>query len=141
MLRATLVDGKLTEKDQQSLQVILSRFTGTVAITVQDYKRIRSSKQNRAYWKLLEILADMHKDYSAPQYHEIFKCAFLPRAIVKVGNREVEVIGTTKKLSTVQFSDYLERIRSEVAIQWQISLPEIEEIQALVGVDDVFYPS
>lgn len=129
MLKALVIDGVLEERSEQAFKDLVRRHKGLVTISIRPYSKQRSSEQNALYWQLLTILADEVPDYAAPQWHEIFKTMFAPRAVVKVGDKSFEVVGTTQKMSTKQFTIYMDRIRSEVAEQFGFQLPTREELE------------
>jgi hypothetical protein len=129
MLKALVIDGVLEERSEQAFKDLVRRHKGLVTISIRPYSKQRSVDQNALYWQLLTILADEVPDYAPKQWHEIFKTMFAPRAVVKVGSKSLEIVGTTQKMSTKQFTIYMDRIRAEVAEQFGFQLPTVEELE------------
>jgi hypothetical protein len=89
-----------------------------VSITIKELKRGRSLSQNNFYFGcvvpvIVELLREYGNDADCDIAHEFLKSSFLPpagRKRVKVGKVIVESLSTTW-LSTIDFEEYLERIR------------------------------
>lgn len=58
--------------------------------------------------------------------HEYFKRKLLPPQFIKVLGREVKLPASTSKLSKIELSEYVERIRAEVAL-FGISIPDPDD--------------
>lgn len=98
------------------------------SVEVTEYVKNRTSEQNRAYWGVwLAHLAE-GTDYPAKAWHEYFKKNFLPVDIYEINGMVVEDKPSTKKLTTKQFSEYIEHIYKHCAEEFGIYLPEIDNV-------------
>lgn len=88
---------------------------------------VRSLKQNRFYWGVyLETLAE-HTGHTPEELHDILKNMFLPREFATIGKLEIEVVKSTKKLTTAEFAKYLRQIEAFANSELGIRLPEPNE--------------
>ena len=96
-----------------------------VLVEIKLIKNIRSLRANNYYWALLEIIG---KDlgYHSDELHALFKGLYLPRREIKLGKKSYFLAGSTALLTTVEFMNYIERIRQEMALQG-ILLPDASE--------------
>jgi hypothetical protein len=90
---------------------------GRYEVTIQS-KNNRSDQQNKYYWSgLIPAVKEGLKEIgyreitTAEQTHELMKFMFLKKQIVNENTGEVlETIGSTTKLSTTEFNEYIDRI-------------------------------
>ena len=114
---------KLDNDDYYRFQ--LSKFKDErVKIEIESLGK-RTLPQNRYMWGILGIISETC-GHTPEELHEIFKKMFLPKEFKKWRGREIEIPGSTAKLSKGDFILYIERIRAEVA-EMQISLPSPED--------------
>jgi len=116
----------------QAIAAALRAFEGKwIAISIKERKRGRSNSQNRFYRGcvvpvIVELLREYGNDADCDIAHEFLKSSFLPpagRKRVKVGKVIVESLSTTW-LSTIDFEEYVERIRVFAAEHnYQINYP------------------
>lgn len=97
-------------------------MSGEVEVTVGRRKTRRSDKQNRLLWAYYEIISNETGQGSAEEIHEYMKRKFLPPVIIKTKWGEMKVPGSTTKLSSIEFGNYLDRINALV----QIPIPVLE---------------
>lgn len=84
----------------------------------------RTSRQNSLYWGVYIPTCADHFGYFPEEMHEEFKLIFNPRdSKLSPGSR---VGGTTTKLSTKEFTQYLEKIQIWAQTEHGIELPEME---------------
>lgn len=87
----------------------MARAGKPLTVTVEESKR--SQAQNRAYWRLLNQIADdawlSGNRYSADCWHEHFKRRFI--GIEELPNGGDKGISTTS-LTVAEFTDYLEKV-------------------------------
>ena len=55
-------------------------------------------------------------------FHDYYKAKYLGRNI-ELRGRLVHVIGSTTELNTIQMTDYLNKIQSDAAVEFGITLP------------------
>lgn len=119
-------DGELNPSFNQSQSMtgyLHSRNGQAVVVKFSRPVTRRSLNQNRLYWGVyLEVLAE-HTGHSAEELHEIMKEMFLPRKLVAIGSREVEVRKSTTELSTDEFNLYLLRIEAWSSQEMGVTIP------------------
>jgi hypothetical protein len=120
---AEIRKGKLCVKNAGEFSAALSRFRdGPVMVTVERKYANRSQKQNKYWWGVCLALVSEHTGYTPEEMHEVAKAKFLPKSMAFAdGNGEVrdELVlgGTTTRLDTVQFGEFIEQFR-----QWAATL-------------------
>lgn len=112
----------------------LKMFTGKrVTVTIELFRRQRTSPQNRYYWRVLVggIRDQMVSDgweLSKDEVHELMKGKYLVQEKFNTQTGEVlQTIGSTAALSTVEFSQYNENVRRWAAETIGLTLPEPNE--------------
>lgn len=105
-----------------------------VEILIRKRKRFRSTNQNRFYHGVVipSIKYAMESKgfliNSNEQIHELLKFKFLKGEILNVPTGElIETIGSTTKLSTMDFEDYLTKIRAWASQYLECIIPEPNE--------------
>lgn len=98
---------------------------GRYKLIVKPMKQQRTLDQNSYYWGVvLPTIAD-ETGHDVNELHDIFKQRFLQRKTVTFNNKDYEVTGSSTDLSTQEFSEYIERIKAEMAL-FEIIIPEAE---------------
>jgi len=117
--RFKIIDGKMEELNRKLLQSHISRCApGKYVMTIEKDYPTRSSQENRYYWGLaLKIIGD-ELGYTPEECHTIFGEMFL--SYEKNGRRFVR---TTTKLKTVEFEEYIEKVRRFAAMELHVYLP------------------
>lgn len=79
-------------------------------VEIKDFKKNRSSQQNRYYFGIvLPLLADNYGD-AKTDFHEFLKRKFLMPRIVEIDGMRFEIMPSTSKLSTVDFNEFVEQV-------------------------------
>jgi hypothetical protein len=91
-------------------------------IEIKPYKKNRSLKQNRLYFKWMKIIGD-ELGYESEEVHAIMADKFLTDKFVEYGGKQIKQDKSTSRLNTKEFTDYLQRIDRFVAQQLGIVLP------------------
>ena len=114
------------------IPAIASLPDGPVELVVSRRKATRSAQANAYYWGV--VLEALHRltGYEPDELHDICKAKFLPKRVAFCdGNGEVVgdyvVGGTTTRLSTNEFYDYVERIRRWAADELNCPIPSPHE--------------
>ena len=86
------------------------------------YRKQRSNPQNAYYWGVvLPMIAD-ELGYDIDEIHDLMKLKFNKQ--VRQGTRgEMALPGSTTKLTTTEFEEYLERIRVWAITEFGIKIP------------------
>lgn len=84
------------------------------SVSVEKWKNKRSMKQNAYYWAALTTISE-HTGHTPQELHEIFKRMFLPPQFIQYKGEKIKVPGSTTKLSSAEFAEYIERIGAEAA--------------------------
>ncbi len=95
-------------------------------------KATRSQKSNAFYWAVVvETLAE-HTGYTPDEMHEVLKAKFLPKTLA-IQDKNGEIVGefviggSTVKLNTNQFSDYIRDIKTWAREALDVEIPEPED--------------
>lgn len=91
----------------------------------------RSDQQNRWYWGVVLETIAQETENDKDQLHDVFKHKYLKTKIF-IGKKEYESTRSTTALNKIEFGDYIERIRAEVA-DIGISIPDPDEAEQEVG--------
>ena len=112
---------RLQIEKPKAFNIFLEKNEGK-EVELQISKKIkhRTDTQNRYYWALLNIISD-DTGADVDSLHDTFKAKFL---VDRTG--KFPVVMSTTKLSTLDFGDYIEKIRMFVA-DFGISLPSSDE--------------
>ena len=94
-------------------------------VTIAPYVKNRTTDQNNLLWAFYTEIAN-HTGHTPEEIHEYCKAAFLAPKIITVG-KDTKEYRTTTKLTTAEFSDYIERIYAFAAGELGVRLPVPEE--------------
>lgn len=86
----------------------------------------RTISQNSLMWmwyKCMEEATGQRKE----DIHDYYKAKFLVRQ-VQIGNRIVNVVGSTAELNTIQMTNFLEKIKADAAVEFGVMLPLPEDL-------------
>lgn len=83
-------------------------------VTLTPHRAKRSTDQNALLWAIYTEIAK-GTGHSAEEIHEALKAHLLPPRSITVGDQVLSVPGSTAKLDTADFSDYVERVRAWAA--------------------------
>lgn len=112
----------------QRFKRYMETLHGLYYISISKYKRKRTNPENSYYWGvIIEMLFKETGWFSTPDdWHEYLKATF-NAALFHVDGKEIKVPRSTASLSTVEFEEYLSRIRTWAAMELNISIPEPNE--------------
>lgn len=100
-----------------------------VMVSVEPYRPVRSSQQNRWYWGVICQMVAQHLSKGRPfelhrtQAHYLLKSAFLGVDETPMG----PVPKSSRELTTLDFSEYCERIVAHAASEWGLQIPQPED--------------
>lgn len=123
-------EGKLHIRNRSAFQGALRELRGKeVFLELRRARATRSLAMNRYYWAVCIELVSNHTGYSPDEVHEIVKQMFLPKKLaVCDGNGELKgefvIGGTTTKLNTLEFGEFIERFRQWAAEDLGVVIPD-----------------
>lgn len=83
-------------------------------VEFRPYVKRRNTNQNALLWALNTLIAN-ETGHTPEEIHDFLKQKFLPPVVVQIGEEMKEVPGSTAKLSTVDFAEYVERVQAFAA--------------------------
>jgi hypothetical protein len=119
-------------------------YKGSYIADIQKEKSRRSLSQNAYLWGVVyKTISDYNGD-TIEDLHEHFVRHLLPPKFIKVMGKEIKIPASTTELNKIQFGDYIERIRAEVA-PMGIVIPEANnekefEIQSIYPENNLGKP-
>lgn len=116
------------DAERQAVKSYLDRLPEGVCydVDITRHAAIRSNPQNNLYWKWVGIVA-RETGNDSDMVHKVFAGKFLGRDIVEVFGQKVSKVRTTTKLSTEEFSTYLDQIDAFCATELKIILPHPDD--------------
>lgn len=122
--------GKLVLVEPREFKGAMERFGRGLAVTVRVEERRdrRSSQGNRYYWFILGLISE-HTGFEKDELHELFKKKFNP-VTVSLGQEEDVIGGSTRKMDTKRFAEYVERIRRFAETELNVTTPDPERYAA-----------
>ena len=125
ILYGKVKDGKLKLDVPQSYLVELSRLEGQrIELTIRKERHLRSLSQNKYYWGvIIEILSD-NFGYDKEEMHEALKFKFLK----KYNDTDLVTVGSTSKLSTAEFTKYIDEIIRWASTEYRVVIPSANEV-------------
>lgn len=101
-----------------------------VRVTVERFRNRRSSEQNRYYFGV--VVPAIAKKIGEPDLeavHEMLKAEFNYEMLV-IGDREMRKPKSTAKLETMEFAQYMEKVRMWAAQFLELYIPDPNEVGA-----------
>lgn len=83
----------------------------------------RTDQQNKYYWSVVVAILGNHFGYEPEEMHEALKFQFL-----RTHDDTLPSVRSTTKLSTAEFVDYIDRIMRWAASEYQVYIPEANEV-------------
>ncbi len=126
ILYGKVKDGKLKLDVPQSYLVELSKFEGQrIELTIRKERHSRSLSQNRYYWGVIIEILSNNFGYDKEEMHEALKFKFLK----KHEDTDLVTVGSTAKLSTAEFTDYIDEIIRWSSTEYRVVIPSADEIE------------
>jgi hypothetical protein len=107
----------------------LAKFEGkSIYVTIEEWRNTRSLQQNRYYWGVVIKLISDHTGFDSLETHEVLKYKFNSKLteLVNVKSGEIEIIehgGTTTRMTTLEFMEYIGKIQQWAAEFLALSIP------------------
>lgn len=120
--RGNIKQGKLIITDTRLKEYLLT-LEGDVSVKIEKWKKDRTGEQNRLLWAYYEIICNETGD-NVGDFHEVAKRTLLPPRFVKIKDKNYKLPASTAKLSTKEFTEYLEKLCAWTGIP----LPNIDQL-------------
>lgn len=128
LLRARIEGGKVVWQglDGKRWAAVKTFLEGQeVEISIGKFRKKRSGQQNKYYWScVVAAIAEAAGYSTAEEAHDALRLHFL----LKHQDRGMPTIGSTTDLSTVEFEDYLAKVRQLAAEMFGIYIPLPNEV-------------
>lgn len=126
---ATIKGGKLVFQDQLAfIKHVAGHKEGTeVWVTVGKKQRDRTLSQNAWYWGCILPIIASETGHTVNELHEIYKRMFLDPKIITYREIDFKIPSTTTTTNTVEFTNYIEKVRAEAA-SMGIIIPDPDSI-------------
>lgn len=95
-------------------------------VEIKRHQRKRSINQNSLYWSWLNIIGN-DTGHDADELHDFFKARFLPVIEDEVAGEAFIRRPSTRKLTTLEMSEYMDKINSFAVSQLGIILPQPDD--------------
>ncbi len=126
ILRGKVKDGKLKLDAPQSYLVELSKLEGQrIELTIRKERHVRSLNQNKYYWGVIIEILSNNFGYDKEEMHEALKFKFLK----KHEDTNLVTVGSTARLSTAEFTEYIDEIMRWSSTEYQIVIPSADGIE------------
>jgi hypothetical protein len=130
-----VVDGRIPERDAKRIGEAICKLDGKrVVISIEEAKRKRSSQQNRYYWGcVVKLITDAFRDagnmVNSEDTHDFLKAHVgkLSQVFVTAEGEVLRGPGSTAKLTTTEFSNYIEAVRAWAADMLDLKIPSPDE--------------
>jgi hypothetical protein len=124
LFHGIIKQGKLKFDAPDKFMVYLSGLEGKrFELTLEKERHARTLSQNAYYWGVVVEILRNHFGYEPEEMHEALKFKFLK----KFEDSDLVTVGSTAKLSTVEFCEYIDRIMEWAASEHQICIPTAGE--------------
>ena len=124
IFRATVQKGKVVFHNVDLFNGFLISLEGKdVDVTVKKKKKTRSNPQNAFYWGVVIKLLCETTGYNDDEMHNALKMLFLQDR-----SRKIPTLRSTTTLSTMEFEDYLEKIRIWASTELSCNIPLPNEV-------------
>lgn len=123
---------KYVIKDNKAKQAVIAHIDGLIdgneyEVSISRKLRLRTVPQNRLYWLYLSCIED-ETGMDKEDLHTHFKQKYLKQEDLTIGSDTFIKTVTTKKLTTMQFTDYINKIRIFSSSELAIILPDPADI-------------
>jgi hypothetical protein len=130
---ASVKNGRLIIRNRRAFDQQIAQFRdgAEVEIEVTIRRSTRSHQQNRYYWGVVVHLISDHTGYTADEVHEFLKMKFIPKRLAICNDNgeirdEFVIGGSTRKMNTIQFGEFMEECRRFAAESLDCVIPDPE---------------
>jgi hypothetical protein len=140
-LSCLVTNGRIPLEVSQAVAAALRRMDGKrVVISLRKHVNRRSGRQNRAYWgiivpRVLEMFTAAGNDTTKEEIHEYLKehvgGPMFARVLIDPDGKRRPVVRSSTTLTTVEWEDFMEKIRAWAAERGLILPMPNEDVVAL----------
>jgi len=117
--------GKLIFERPVEVALRLQSLNGEqVQVTIEKRRKNRSNNENNYMWGVVIPILAEHFGYDNEEMHEALKWLFLR----KHKDGRPDTCRSTTELSTVEFEEYMSKIRMWASSEWEVNIPEPNEV-------------
>lgn len=121
----SVANGTLPLDDKRQFTIHLNNLNGKrVQLTLEKVKHRRSNNQNAYYFGVVLKLLSEHTGYEPEELHEALKFKFTEKRY----HCNLLIPASTKKLDTIDFEKYLDKIRKWAVEEMRVVIPLPGEI-------------
>lgn len=114
--------GKIKLDNPEEFKNYCNNLNGEIQLLLEKRKKNRSLNQNSYYWGVVIPLLSEYFGYESEEMHEALKYQFLRK-----GNVQLPTVRSTRRMTTIEFGDYMAKVRRWAAIEYSINIPEPNE--------------
>jgi hypothetical protein len=130
-----VIGGRLPDRDAKRIGEAIRKLDGKrVVVSIEELKKKRSGQQNRYYFGVVvKLITDAFRDagnmVNAENVHEFLKAEVgkLSQVLVTADGEVFRGPGSTAKLTTTEFSNYIEAVRAWAAEILDLQIPSPDE--------------
>lgn len=127
-----IIDSKQRRTDAAQAVANL-RSHPVMQVEIKEYRKNRSTSQNRLYWMWLNIMAkDTVGDNGADELHEQLKVKFLGVEHKIINGIACIIPKSTSSLTVGEFTEYLHKVE-QLALELDIALPIPDDYGTAMG--------
>ena len=113
--------------DKKRWNAALRRLAGKrFELSIGPEKKDRSLRANRYLWAIYNAIAEW-SGHDSEEIHVCMKKLFLPPRQIDLGEESVVVPGSTRKLSSVEFAAYVDKVKLW-AMEQGLEIPDQETV-------------
>jgi hypothetical protein len=118
VFRGRIESGRICLERREDFAALIARLEGSdIDLRLSKHRTVRSISQNAYYWAVVIPLLAEHCGYEDEEMHTALKWRFLQKH-----DGPLPTVSSTASLSTVEFTDYIERVRM-LAAEMGCSIP------------------
>ena len=125
IFRGNVLKSKIKLDNPSRFMEYLATFEGRrIEFVLRERRAERSNQQNAYYWSVIVAMLAEHTGYSNEEMHENLKRMFLGQ----IDEHGLMRVGSTAKLKTEEFQEYIAKIMRWAAMDLSLVLPDPKQI-------------
>lgn len=127
--KAIVKQNKIIFTDEERVSLYLTKHEGKIVnVSISPFKRTRTNQQNRYFHGvILKVLSD-ELGYTTEEMKEVVRAKFL-KGFKDIQGIDYIYLKSTTELSTKEFEELNEKIRTWAAIELNINIPLPNEVE------------